>query len=70
VLFSRSLEGSDDSRLSRTITRLEDDGRKIVHRQQTAGPECKERLVMELTMTRMVKARPASEWVSRVKLLP
>jgi hypothetical protein len=43
---------------------------KIVDRQHTAGPDGKERLVMELTMTRMVKARPASEWVSRLKLLP
>lgn len=62
VLVSRSLEGSDkEMRRSRTITRLEDDGRKIVHRQYTAGSDGKERLVMELTMTRMVKARPASE---------
>ena len=52
VLFSRSLDANEKQpRRSRTVTRLEDDGRRIVHRQYTAGQEGKERLVMELKMT-------------------
>ncbi len=58
VLYSKSLqEGGREARTSRTVTRLEEDGRKIVHRQLTAGPDGKERLVMELLLTR--KAEPA-----------
>jgi hypothetical protein len=59
VLFSRSL---DDSALtkgqrqgpppSRTVSRIEDNGRRIVHRQFNAGADGKERLIMELVMTR------------------
>jgi hypothetical protein len=57
VLFSKSLsDGDKDGRRSRTVTRLEDDGRKIVHRQYTAGKDAKERLVMELVMTRKKEA--------------
>jgi len=56
VLYSRSLDADEkDKRRSRTVTRLEDDGRKIVHRQYTAGDDGKEREVMELVMTRKVK---------------
>jgi Protein of unknown function (DUF1579) len=52
VLFSRELDdGRKEARQSRTVTRLEDDGRKIVHRQYSVG-DAKERLVMELLMTR------------------
>jgi len=53
VLFGRSL-GTDNKNAStsRTTTRLEDDSRKIVHRQHTIDAEGKERLVMELVMTR------------------
>jgi hypothetical protein len=53
VLYGRSL--SADAKgppRSRTVTRLEDDGRKIVHRQYAIDAEGKERLVMELVMTR------------------
>lgn len=60
VLFSQSLgDGNKEARRSRTVTRLEDEGRKIVHRQYSAGSDGKERLVMELIMTRKVKAREA-----------
>ena len=53
LLFSKSLEDSNgSSRLSRTVTQLEDGGSKIVHRQYTSGSDGKERLVMELVMTR------------------
>jgi hypothetical protein len=53
VLFSKSVTaGGKEGRTSRTVTRLEDNGRKIVHRQYTAGPDGKERLIMELVLTR------------------
>jgi hypothetical protein len=39
----------------RTVTRLEDDGRRIVHRQYTAGEGGRERLVMELILTKKDK---------------
>jgi len=51
VLYSRSL-GDDKGRLSRTVTRLEEDGRKIVHRQYNRGKDDKETLIMELILTR------------------
>jgi hypothetical protein len=58
VLYSQSLQGGGkESRRSRTLTRLEDAGRKIVHRQYTSGPGGKERLVMELVMTRKAEAK-------------
>jgi hypothetical protein len=57
VLHSRPLGEGKERRQSHTVTRLEDDGRKIVHRQYTAGEGGKDRLVMELVMTR--KAKPA-----------
>jgi Protein of unknown function (DUF1579) len=56
VLVSHSLEeGATTSRPSRTVSRLEDDRRKIVHRQFTTGPDGKERVIMELVMTRKGK---------------
>ena len=57
VLFSRSLQDdAKEARVSRTVTRLEDDGRKIVHRQYSVATDGKERLVMELVMTRKAEA--------------
>jgi hypothetical protein len=56
VLYSRSLDAGKEARRSRTVTRLEDDGRKIVHRQYTAGKDGMERLVMELVLTRKKEA--------------
>jgi len=53
VLFGRSLEsGSSTTTGSRTVTRLEDGGRRILHRQYVPGPDGKEHLIMELSMTR------------------
>jgi hypothetical protein len=53
VLYSRSLDADGkDARRSRTVTRLEEDGRKIVHRQFALSPDGEERLMMELMMTR------------------
>lgn len=62
VLHSRSLkEDGKESRRSRTVTRLEDGGHKIVHRQFTMGADGKERLVMELMMKRKPEAPRADE---------
>jgi hypothetical protein len=61
VLYSGSL-GSDgkSARVSRTLTRLEDDGRRIVHRQYTGGEGGKERLMMELILTKKDKGSAKS----------
>ena len=56
VLHGKPLDDAKQARPSRTVTRLEEDGRKIVHRQYTAGADGKDRLVMELVLTR--KAAP------------
>jgi hypothetical protein len=57
VLYSQTLgDGGKDARRSRTVTRLEEDGRKIVHRQYAAGQDGKERLMMELVLTRKTEA--------------
>ena len=62
VLYSRSpQDGGKEARRSRTVTRLEDEGRKIVHRQYTPAPGGKERLVMELVMTRKPEAPKAGK---------
>ena len=53
VLLSHSLEEEGKAAPhSRTVSRLEDNRRKIVHRQFTTGPDGKERVIMELLMTR------------------
>ncbi len=53
VLYGRTLggEAKGPSR-SRTVTRLEDNGRRIVHRQFAIDAEGKERPVMELILTK------------------
>jgi hypothetical protein len=57
VLYSGALgTGGKGPPSSRTVTRLVDGGRRIVHRQYTQGPDGKERLVMELVLTRKAKA--------------
>src|SRR5262245_34879457 len=52
------LGDTKETRKSRTVTRLEENGGKIVHRQYGAGSDGKERLVMELVMTRKADAHP------------
>jgi len=60
VLYSQSLgDGVREARQSRTVSRLEDDGRKIVHRQYAISPDGSERLMMELVLTRK-DAKPAA----------
>ena len=59
VLWSRSLEpGGQRPPRSRTVTRLVDHGHKIIHRQYARGRDGKERLMMELILTRKAE-RPA-----------
>lgn len=53
VLYSRSLEAEGkESRRSKTVSRLEDEGRKLVHRQYALGAGGEERLMMELVLTK------------------
>jgi hypothetical protein len=51
VLFGKDL-GGKEGRRSKTVTRLEDGGKKIVHRQYGVNADGTERLVMELVLTR------------------
>jgi hypothetical protein len=53
VLFSRSLaEDGKAGRQSKTVTKMEEDGNKIIHRQYNTTTDGKERVVMELVLTR------------------
>jgi hypothetical protein len=53
VLFSVTLDGeSKVTRRSKTISRLDDNDRKLIHRQFALGPGGEERLMMELLLTR------------------
>ena len=53
VLYAKSIEpDGKEPRRSKTISRLEDDGRKLIHRQYGFGPDAKEFLVMELIMSK------------------
>jgi hypothetical protein len=63
VLHSATLDDGTprEGRRSYTVTRLEDGGDKIVHRQYGAGDDGKERLTMELLLTRKPPARPARD---------
>ena len=51
VLFAKELDGKDGRR-SKTVTKMEDEGKKIVHRQYSINPDDTERLVMELVLTK------------------
>jgi hypothetical protein len=53
VLYGVSLEPArSPGRESKTISHLEDGGRKLIHRQYSVGGDAKDRLVMELILTR------------------
>ncbi len=53
VLYSLALDPqAKESRRSKTISQLEDQGRKLIHRQYALGSAGEERLTMELIMTR------------------
>lgn len=51
-LFGQVLGAEPEARKSKTVTTLEDDGKKIVHKQLSIQPDGTERSVMELVMTR------------------
>jgi hypothetical protein len=56
VLYSRSLEPAGPAtRSSKTVSHLEDDGRKLIHRQYALGANGEERLMMELVLTRRAR---------------
>jgi hypothetical protein len=60
VLYSQQLEAADPPKTapdrprttSKTVSRLEDQDRRLIHRQYALGPNGEERLMMELVMTR------------------
>jgi len=54
VLYGKDL-GGKDGRRSKTVTRLESEGGKIVHRQYAVEADVPDRLVMELIMSRTGK---------------
>ena len=61
ILYSRSLEpDGKEARRSKTVSRLEDGDRKLIHRQYALDAEGKERLFMELIMTRRSAASEGS----------
>jgi hypothetical protein len=61
VLYGRSLNDDGKApRRSRTVTRLEEDGRKIVHHAYVTTADGKEHLFMELLMTRKGKGAAPS----------
>src|SRR5262245_4414910 len=58
ILFSQTLGDAKEGRRSRTVTRLEDNGATILHRQYSIAPDGQERLMMELRMTRRATSEP------------
>jgi hypothetical protein len=56
VLYAKNLTREDGGRVSRTETRLEDDGSRIVHRQYVGQAADSLRLIMELVLVRKNKA--------------
>jgi hypothetical protein len=61
VLYGSSLDPpAADARRSRTVSKLEDGDKKLLHRQYSINADGTERLVMELAMTRK-KAAPSAK---------
>jgi hypothetical protein len=59
IMYSQTLgDAGKETRRSRTNTRLEQDGNRIVHRQYSLATDGSERLVMELVMTRKTESAP------------
>ncbi|HEX4438810.1 MAG TPA: DUF1579 family protein [Thermoanaerobaculia bacterium] len=53
VLYSVSLKGSHgEGHESRTVSFLEDNGKRLIHRQYNMGPDGKEHVLMELILTK------------------
>jgi hypothetical protein len=61
VLYSGSLDtGEKETRRSKTVSYLEDGGRKLIHQQYALEPDGQERLFMELIMTRATATKARS----------
>ncbi len=58
VLYGVQLEGAAAPPRSRTVSHLEDDGRKLIHQQFAIDRSGNERLVMQLVMTRRGEEKP------------
>jgi hypothetical protein len=58
VLYSKSLGEENESRRSRTVSKIEDNGNRVAHRQYNINADGSERLVMELILTRKAAATP------------
>jgi hypothetical protein len=68
VLYGRPLNDDGKAqRRSRTVTRLEEDGTKIVHHAYVTAADGKEHLFMELLMTRKAKGAPPPPLVPEVR---
>jgi hypothetical protein len=57
ILYARALEGAPDGRHSRTVAKLEENGKKLYHRQYVVGADGKEFVIMELAMTRRTQTK-------------
>ena len=55
VLFGKGRGDEKQRYESKTVTILEDNGNKIVHKQFSVGPDGQDRLVMERIMTKKPK---------------
>ncbi len=52
VLFSHALDDTPNPRRSRTVSRLDDGGKTLMHQQFAINPDGTERLMMELVLSR------------------
>lgn len=52
VLYGVAFEPAKDGRQSKTVTHLEDNGNKVIHRQFSIAADGTERIVMQLELTR------------------
>ncbi len=59
LLVGKSLDSATPARVSRTVARLENNNNLLLHQQFVPTPDGKERLVMELRMTR--RATPPAQ---------
>jgi len=58
VLWGVSFEEAKDGRRSKTVTHLEENGNKVIHRQYSIAADGTERVVMQLELTRKTE-KPA-----------
>jgi hypothetical protein len=70
VLFSKALGDDKQVRQSKTVTTLEDNGNRILHRQWNLSSDGQERLVMELVMKRKPQPAPRDNRNTRPEVEP